>query len=319
MSKTVGILTHTDVDGICSATLAKTAYPGAAISFAEPPELALKLNDLPDWDTVIVLDLGINPAQKARAKKAFEMASRSHEIIYIDHHIFPRGLTSRNLPCSRVVHKTNVSASELALDFFKPPRSLEYIALMGAIGDYQERTPRMKKLLRRYGSRVSYLETLLLEQGLEEDRTDLRFRHKIIDELTGGKWPSNIPGMMERARSAIRNERALQMHVEKNVEKIGKKIAIVTDIPFMATGKAAVYAIRCTDAEIGIGAYRDGKNIRISMRRENGSKVNLNKLIRNGTLKLGGTGGGHEAAVGAHIPAKKFDEFLKYLKRDISP
>lgn len=319
MSEGVGILTHRDADGICSAALAKSAYPDADVKFAEPFELASKMRTLPsDWSVVIILDLGIGLTQKEDIKNAFEKASKSRKIIYIDHHSLLPGITRKTLHCDVFVHRTKVSNSELALEFFRPPASLEYIALLGAISDYQEHTRKMRELIMKYGWRTAYLETFLLEQGLEASRQDHPFKRNIIQGLIQGLWPSGIPGLIERARSGIKQEGAIKSHVKENISKFGERIALVTDLPFMATGKAATYAVKLANTEVGIGTYRNQDYVRLSVRRDRRSRLNLNSIIQRATFKVGGNGGGHETAVGGRVPVKKFNNFLKELERYIS-
>lgn len=311
----VGILTHIDVDGVCSAALATTTYPNAEVEFTEAPYLALRLHSLPPWDRLVVLDLGINPAQKEEVVEAFETVSKNTKVTYIDHHELPSGVTKENLLCDEVYHRADVSASELSLEYFEPPLLLENIALTGAIGDWQEDTPKMKELLIKHGERISRLETILMEQGLRASRNDPEYLSLVVQELAKGIWPSSIPEMMTRARSALKQERKVKEHTSENLKKINDKIALVNNVPLRATGTAATYAYRFSGAEVGIGAYaNDEDHIRISMRRNEGSKIDLSRLIREATLKLGGTGGGHKGAVGGRIPINKFDDFLEFMK-----
>ncbi len=320
MAREVGILTHRDTDGVCAAAIAKIRYPAAYVDFCENvDELASRLHALPAWDTVIISDLGINVAQKIELENAFKEASKFHKIIYIDHHLLPSGITRRTLPCHAFVHRTNVSCSELAMDFFKPPVSLQYIALLGAIGDYQEHTRRMRRMIVKYGWRLIYMEEFLLEQAIEASRKDHSFKRKITQGLAKGLWPSEIPGLMGRARSGAERERIMEKHVRKNVRRISRNMALVTDVPFAATGLAASYAVKVANAEIGIGACRKGNYTRFSMRRDEKSDLNLNELVIKTTLKISGSGGGgHDAAVGGRVPIRKFNTFLKQLKREIS-
>jgi RecJ-like exonuclease len=299
--------------------LAKIAYPNAEIDFAEPYELVAKVRGLPpDWTIAIILDLGVSLAQRREVKRAFEEASKTHEIIYVDHHYFPPGINRKTLACKEIVHRVKASASELALEHFKPPASLEYIALLGAIGDYQEHTRRMQRLVREYGWRPTYLEEFLLEQALEASRVDHPFKRKIVEGLAKGLWPSDIPNLLERARVGARRARALERHVRQHIRKIEGNIVLVSNVPFKATGPAAEYAVRMMGADVGIATYRDGNYMRLSIRRSEESDLNLNLIIGKVTLQLGGNGGGHEAAVGGRVPVEKFDNFLRQLKREIS-
>ncbi|MEM2907948.1 MAG: DHHA1 domain-containing protein [Candidatus Hadarchaeales archaeon] len=312
----VGIITHVDVDGICSAAIAKIAYPEADVEFEEPMTLGKRLRALPpDWGTVIILDLGIDVVQKEEIKNIFRELSKSRKIIYIDHHPLPPGINRRTLRCHAFVHATDVSTSELALKYFKPPDSLEYIALLGAIGDYQQHTPTMRRLMARHYWRTAYLETFLLEGALEVSRGDTYFRRGLVKGLSQGLWPSDIRELLSRAYLGLSQEMMLKSYVKRNARKIARNIAVVNDVPFMATGKAASYLVQVTDAEIGIATFLDGNFVRLSARRAKDSDVNLRKLIGGAASKVGGLGGGHPAAAGGVVRVEKFKDFLKALKK----
>ncbi|MBC7130724.1 DHH family phosphoesterase [Candidatus Bathyarchaeota archaeon] len=63
---------------------------------------------------------------------------------------------------------------------------------------------------------------------------------------------------------------------------------------------------------VGIAGETRGKMIDMSIRTCN-EKIDLNKILRRITPKLGGSGGGHPQAAGARIPEEKFNEFVKEL------
>ncbi|MBS3815885.1 MAG: hypothetical protein KGY45_04925 [Hadesarchaea archaeon] len=317
MSEKVNILTHKDVDGLCSAALATTVFSESELYFAEAYYLASKLDSLPKSDRIIIMDLGINPSQKTEVMKSLKKASEETQVTYIDHHKLPKGVTKNDLPCDEVFHRTDVSASELALEYFEPPLLLENIALMGAIGDWQEDTPRMSELIIKHGERISRLETILLEQAIGASKEDPDYLKKVVRKLAEGVWPSSIPEMMGRARSALEKEREVKEHTSEELEEINDRIALVREVPHKATGRAATYALRFENKEVGVGAYEDEDHMRVSMRRSENSSVDLNEIIRESTLQLGGTGGGHAAAVGGKIPIQKFDKFVEFVKKSV--
>jgi len=192
------ILTHGDTDGICAAVIAKTAYPDAKVEFTTAGDLPSKLRRVSGYDRLIILDLRPNKEQMEEVKRALAEVSKTCSIIYIDHHPFPEGITRRDLAaCDVIVRRTNASTSELALEFFKPPSSHEFIAVLGAIGDYQEYTPRVKKLIKKYGARKCYPEAVVyLDQVLRV--VDGPFRQWVVEELARGKRPHENPSEEER-------------------------------------------------------------------------------------------------------------------------
>jgi hypothetical protein len=78
----------------------------------------------------------------------------------------------------------NASTSELTWEFFKPAASHDFIAVLGAIGDYKEKTPQIQGLIERYGERKVYPEALFLEWTLMVSEDS--FKREVIEELAQG-------------------------------------------------------------------------------------------------------------------------------------
>jgi PAS domain S-box-containing protein len=306
------ILTHGDVDGVCAAAIAKTSYPEAEVEFTNPPDFISKLDSLSKHDCVIILDLGISTPKEAEARAAFQKLSETSSIIYIDHHIRPPGLAKRGLACNRIVHKTSASTSELAWRFFKPDVSYDFIAVLGAVGDYAEKTPRMQGLIEKYGERRVYLETLLLEWALMVARDS--FKRSVVEELIQGKWPYQMSIMGADADYILRRQRTLEHYVKENAEAICEHVMLIRDPPFKATGPAANILTDFDNVDVGLASRRDENSVYLSMRRHKESDVDLASLIEESALNFGGVGGGHKAAAGGKIPVNRFDEFILEVK-----
>jgi PAS domain S-box-containing protein len=301
-----------DVDGVCAAAIAKVSYPKAEVEFANPPDFVSMLDRLSRYDCVIILDLGIDGIQKDEAIAAFRKLSKTSSIIYIDHHIRPPGLTKSSLAC-KGAYRTNASTSELAWKFFKPAASHDFIAVLGAIGDYKERTPQIQGLIERYGERKVYPEALFLEWALmvREDS----FKRGVVEELVQGKWPYQMSIMGKGADAIVRRQRTLERYVRYKAEKICEHVMLVRDPPFKATGPAATLLTKLDDVDIGIASRMDENHVYLSLRRHEESDINLASLIDQSASKFGGSGGGHAAAAGGKIPVERLDEFLLELRR----
>jgi len=306
------ILTDGDVDGVCAAAIAKASYPEAEIEFTNPADLASKLDSLSGYDRVIVLDLGIDDAQKDEAIAAFQKLSRTSSIIYIDHHLRPPGVTERSLACNGT-HRTSASTSELAWEFFKPAASHDFIAALGAVGDYQEKTPRMQELVEKYDERKVYPETSFLGWALMVSEDS--FKRGVAEELVQGKWPYQMSIMGEEADAIVRRQRILERYVREKAEKICEHVMLVRDPPFKATGPAATLLTKLDNTDIGIASRGEGDQVYLSMRRHKESDINLASLIEESASKFGGVGGGHKEAAGGKIPVERFDEFLLEIGR----
>jgi len=314
MPPKVMILTHGDTDGVCAAAIAKTAYPNAKVEFTVASDLLSKLRGLSGYDRIIITDLRLDKEYMEEGKRVLaEISKTCGSIIYIDHHPIPKGTTQKDLAaCDTIVHRTNASTSELALEFFKPPPSHEFIAALGAIGDYQEHTPRMKKLIKRYGTRKCYPEALYLDRALRI--VDNSFRRKMTDELARGKWPQETTLAKEYASKVVKQRKIIENHVRSKSRRVCMHALFVGDVPFKASGLSAELLVELLGAEVGIASYRMGRYQYLSTRRRGESDVRLNELMGECTSAVGGSSGGHEEASGGKIPAQKLDDFLKLVR-----
>jgi PAS domain S-box-containing protein len=310
--KSTLILTHRDVDGVCAAAIAKASYPKAKIEFANPPDFVSMLDSLSGYDCVIILDLGIDGVQKDEAIAAFRKLSTTSRIIYIDHHLRPPRLTKSSLAC-KGAYRTDASTSELAWEFFKPAPSHDFIAVLGAIGDYKERTPQIQGLIERYDERKVYPEALFLEWALMVSEDS--FKQGVVEELVQGKWPYQMSIMGKEADAIVRRQRTLERYVREKVEKICERVMLIRDPPFKATGPAATLLTKLDNVDIGMASRIDENHVYLSLRRHEESDINLASLIDQIASKFGGMGGGHAAAAGGKIPVGRFDEVLLEIGR----
>lgn len=311
------ILTHGDTDGVCAAAIAKTAYPDAKVEFTIAGELLSKLRGVSGWyNRLIILDLRPNKEEIEEVKRVLAEISKTCRIIYIDHHPFPKGVKQRDLAaCDVVVHRTNTCTSELALEFFKPPSSHEFIGVLGAIGDYQDKTPHMKKLIEKYSARKCYPEAVVyLDQVLRV--VDGSIKLKVMGELARGKWPHEIPLAKEQANKVLKQQRIIENHIRDKCRRICTRALFVGDVPFEASGFAADLLVEL-GAEIGIAGYKMDRYLHVSARRRWGSDVRVNDMMLACASAVGGGGGGHVGASGGKIPANKLEDFLKLVRRHL--
>ena len=312
-SPKVLILTHGDTDGVCAAAIAKKTYPNAKVEFTVASDLSSRLRGLSGFDRLIIMDLRLDKEHIEEGKRALAEISKTCSIIYIDHHPFPKRTTQKDLAaCDTIVHRTNASTSELALEFFKPPPSHEFIAVLGAIGDYQDQTLRIKKLIKRYGTRKCYPEALYLDRALRV--VDDSFRRRMTDELARGKWPQETTLAKEYASKVVKQRKIIEDYVRGKSRRVCMHALFVGDVPFKASGLSAELLVELLGAEVGIASYRMGRHLYLSTRRRWESDVRLNELMGECTSAVGGSGGGHVGASGGKIPAQKLDDFLKLVR-----
>ncbi|MDI6884228.1 MAG: DHHA1 domain-containing protein [Hadesarchaea archaeon] len=316
----VKILTHGDADGICAAALAMASFPEAEVWFTRPIALLRDLNEVEPGTMVIICDVAISETHKGELFQRMRELAQRDEVIYIDHHPLPPDTLKRDIPATQFVHEIGTSASELAFRFFiqDPKSDLDRVALWGAIADYCEETGFVRDGLSKYDRRTIYMEAGLLTQALGEAAGDYHYKRDVLLRLSQGTPPTEIPEIVDRAVKATKREWEVYEYVKKHVVLEGN-IAIVHDLPSGSLGKAALYALGLTGTDVGICTRRDGEEVDVSMRRRAGAKIDLNEMLRHITARLGGSGGGHEGAAGATIPASIFDAFLETIKKEVSP
>ena len=191
------------------------------------------------------------------------------------------------------------------------PRGLSFGTVVGS------RSPQGRLTWQRYWANAVDVPGPATE-ALGEAAGDYHFKRDVVHKLARGDPPTEIQETVERALKATKREWEVWRYVKKHVTREGN-IAIIYDLPSGSLGKAALYALGVTGADIGICTRKDKDEVDVSMRRRAGVKTDLNEMLRHITVRLGGSGGGHEGAAGASIPADLFDNFLETVKKEISP
>ena len=311
----IKIFSHTDTDGICSAAIALAKFSDAEIWFSRPIGFYADIKEVEDNTEVIICDIALT---EAHYSKIFQEMKRL-KATYFDHHPLPLGISEKDVP-AKMIYDLTVSTSELIYKHYQNELPFEYIqvALYGAIGDYCDLTPFVLESFERWDKRGIYLQAGLIAQALQEVGLDYNFRRKLTNQLKSLVLPSLIPEIVEKAVKSTERESDIYNFVKDHV-KLYKNFAAVVDVPHL-TSKAAIYAITITDLNIGLAATKTkkGDSYDISVRRKHKCKVDLNKLLREISVKFDGSGGGHVNAVGARIPVKKFIPFLKDMDKYLS-
>lgn len=316
----VKILAHGDSDGVCSAALAKARFPEAEVWFTRPVTLAKDLKEVEPGATVVILDIAISETHKTEIFRLMSDLAHHDEVLYVDHHPLPPGTLREDVPATQFAHTIGESASEITFKLFRPnlPPELDRVALWGAIADYAWQTDFVSEKLNEYDRRTIYMEAGLLSQALGEAGGDYHYKRDVVIKLAQGQPPSEIAEIVERAVKATKREWKVWQYVREHVVQEGN-LAIIYDLPSGSPGKAALYALGSTGADVGISTRRKEDEVDISVRRREGVKTDLNEILRRITSRIGGSGGGHAGAAGASVPINLFDGFLESLKKEISP
>lgn len=313
--KTV-IMTHSDSDGICAGAIALSKFPGAQIFFTKPVSFFDDLNTV-DAERIIITDIAITHKDTPEILKLLEDKGGRSEIMYFDHHSLPDSARKRLADTLAFYINGEGSASELVYRHFCGEVADEriWVAIYGAIGDYEEKTEFIRKHMKKWDARALYFEAGLIILGTKDrDFDDYESKRRIVHMLAEGKNPSDIPGLMEAARRTVTDEFKLYEIVKANAKKSGD-IGFVKDVySFGFRGPSALFAATVTDSRVGLAAYTRKNKFDITMRSSDYS-IRLNDLVEKAADAVGGAGGGHLHAAGARIPLDKFDDFLNEVNR----
>jgi single-stranded-DNA-specific exonuclease len=314
--KTV-ILTHSDSDGICAGAVALSKFPGAEIFFTKPVSFYDDLNSQ-KAGRIVITDIAIPRRDVSDVVKLLEKKSRNCEILYFDHHRLPEKARKRLESVLKVYVNGEASASELIYRHFQNeiPKERVWIAIYGAIGDYEQNTEFVEDRIKNWDARALYFEASTIVLGIKDRNfNDYDSKRLIVRTLASGKNPSDVPGLVKAARDVVNEEFDLYEMVKKVAKKSGD-VGFVKDIHFFGfRGPSATFAATVTNSRIGLSVYtRRSDYLDISMRSRDYS-VPLNHLAEEAGEAVGGSGGGHPQAAGTRIPLDKFKDFLKELNK----
>lgn len=314
------IVAHGDGDGVSSASLLK-AYlesKGCTIEvyFSHPVGLLEDLKAFAQASSeVYIADIAVNELHAQELFALLEEMSKSKKVVYIDHHPLPEDYIRPS--GIEWVYSTCCSASELTYHYLsKKNLDPEYarIALYGAIGDYLDETPWVREELMKWDKRSVYLEAGVLVQGLEGARRDYEFKRRVVNHLSKNALPSTMPELVEKSLKQAVEDENLRVWVKHNVVKYSVVAYVVN--PPGSLGRAANYARIYGNARVGL-ALEERKEIYVSsLRGEPG--VDLNRILRTLSRKLGISGGGHPSAAGARFKKELLQVFLEELASEVS-
>lgn len=311
---------HGDSDGVVSGALAKAFFVSQGYSvdivFTHPVGL---LGDLKIFvsnaDGVFIADIALNEPQRDEVLSTLNDLGSNRKVVYIDHHPVPED--TPKIDKILLIHDTCCSASELTFKYLnRLGLDDEYsrIALYGAIGDYLDETPWVKQELSRWDKRAIYLEAGVLIQGLEGSRRDYDFKRKVVDHLALNKLPSTMSELVEKSLKQAIEDENLRLWVKQNVVKYNHVAYVVN--PPGSLGRAANYSRIYGKVEVGIAVEERGDLYIMSLRAEQG--IDLNKILRKLSKKLGISAGGHPQAAGARVNKAMFLIFLNELNEEVS-
>ena len=309
------ILVHGDSDGVVCGALAYAFYGRGNVYFTHPAGLLEDLSVVKPGDSVFVGDIALSEPEAREVLEKLSLLAEKGEVVYVDHHPLPEGISKSDVP-GTFVHALDASASELTYKLFqeKLPPEGERLALFGAIGNYLDQTPWVKRAMENWDKRCIYFEAGVLAQGLENSRRMHDFKRHVVKHLASWRLPSDVSELLVRALVETVNEEEMRLFVKQNVQRLAH-VAYVVDPPG-SVARAATYARAIAEKPVGVAVELRKKQAVMSLRSVDPA-VDLNELLRKLAKEFGGTGGGHPNAAGARVPLEKFNLFLEVLDEEV--
>ncbi len=312
-----------DADGLCSFAILKRALGrGRGVPIKSYPDLSAqyirRVNEF-NPDSVFILD-------KAEVSKEFidEVTQRNIPIVWIDHHL---SQTTQELKDRTNYYNTYPSAEPVtfsAQKIFNRQEDL-FLALIGCISDVY--MPNFgKKFSKNYPELFNYelsaFDALhaseigkfarMLNFGLMNTTTNVVRLMRYLEEING---PYDLLEENNKTREFHKRYQELNAELIKLTEKARKIVDKNSKVIwFSYEGRTSMSAVLSNQLyyenkdKIIFVAYRRPDKINLSIRGEGALKI-TNMITEN---IEGATGGGHEEATGAMIPAISFDK-LKTL------
>ncbi len=310
------ILAHGDCDGVCAASIVLAARRNAKVVFTNPAGLLSELRSI-EAGSIIILDVALTSKHKDGIASEFKRLGSRNEVVYLDHHPLPQGLGLSKLPVKTLKRVRGACSSELAYTYFKDwlEPEMSRVAIYGAIGDYSDDTPGVRRMLEKWDKRELYLEAGILVAALEGvRRRDFDFKRSLVNYLSENRLPSADRSLVEMALRESERDEEMRRLVKSMVKTHGN-VSYVTNLEW-SLGKAATYARAYGGTIVGVAAEEQGENIDLSIRSV-GLK-NLYSVVSRVAGELGGIGGGHANAAGARIPRGKLLEFVEMLDEGLA-
>lgn len=306
------ILTHADCDGICAGAIVLARFPGAGVFFTKPVSICEDLKSI-EAERIVICDIAINKAEQQKFISV--LAGKKARIMYFDHHPLSKEAKKRlSGMLEFFVNDERSSSSELVYRHFEKelPKEMVWPALYGAIGDYEEDTEFVRSQITSWDKRAIDFEECVISLGTKnEEFSSYDAKRNIVRTLAEGRTPSEIQGLVNSAKDAVRREFELYKVVKRKAKTLGK-IGYLTDTPsFGFRGPAALFAATTTGKAVGVCVYKRERYLDVTIRSR--EPMPLNRLAEQASSYVGGSGGGHESAAGAKIPFGTLDKFLKKM------
>ncbi len=317
----VGIISHTDSDGLVSALLFnKILGEVELIEFVNYgkdwlKEAKKKINNK-EINKVIILDLHVDEAEsdiKTIAKKA--------ELLIMDHHQWDKNINSDKITFLLTEQKNTPSlAGYKLLNKFQSLNNLDFLVGIALINDYcfENNKKFLSKLEKKYNITAKEFNSELGEYAKIVANTLIYFEpnlKKAYQELKKVDRLEKIDKLKQYSNKVEREIERINNDFDKNKEVHDWGYYYYLDSKFRIGSVFSTRKSRENPEKLFIIAkYRDGE-ISVNAKQQDG-KVNCSKVLKKAIEGIPeSNAGGHKPAAGAEMPKQYLEKFKQNLNK----
>ncbi len=325
IQQNVGIVAHGDADGICSAAILKSLYPGARIMFSTASKLHKVIREIEKsivtLDILFIVDIAISQRSKKFVLERLKKSKQKYNIIYYDNHVLPPPLTPQKILnyVNKYVSKRGSSSSSIVFQDilgteYKTLINFRFQALLGAYGaiaDYARECKFLRNVLNLYDEANTYYQAFMLKQAsriIDDDN----LKRIIVDKLSVGILPSEIAEVTEAAREASREVDVAVNFIKKYAMEING-LGVIIECPVASMGHNAYIAATMTNSRVGVAVRRKGGKAYFVLRKKRDDPINLGMIAMEVSANLGVDGGGEEATAGITADDTMISQILELI------
>lgn len=312
-----------DLDGLGSAALVRQATGAEPVLVDYVGQMA-KIQEISEDLTLRVLhvcDLGLSKRNENEFVDIMARLRRRHvRVIYVDHHDIQPEIVDKLVALGvKVIHSTEECTSVQVYHMYERrlPLGSSFIATCAAITDYMDSAPLASKLLQVYDRQFALISATVLTYNIVGHQKDSDYLLYLVDQLTGLKFPHEIPDMYEQARVQVGYLADTMRRVRSGYKKM-RNLAHMEITDAGASG-AVNFVLGFSGKPVGV-AYKeriDYGSYAVSIRGARDLNIHLGRVVNSLAAEFGGTGGGHAVACGASLPKKQMKAFLRALNEKL--
>jgi nanoRNase/pAp phosphatase (c-di-AMP/oligoRNAs hydrolase) len=305
-----------DADGLSSAALVHRATR-CSFGLTGYEDLEKILSSVPrDLDWLVLADLGLSEKEELISN----LPRIARRVLYLDHHLLSAA-SKRSLRRANVIvrHSLDNCASVLAWAALRDqlPEAAINLAAYGAVTDPPVSGRLTREVMLKTSWNLDAYEGHMLALALSSKKCTTAMREEIVKLLAALRLPHEIGVVRRLADHQAVAMLRIRMRLYDRAEVKGR-VAIV-QAGRLALGTTAELLLGVPNVSASLVYHSAGtlSKTRISVRGTDECRQHLGKLLSRLSRKVGGEGGGHMLAAGAHVPTKRLQEFLRLFVKEV--